>query len=169
MRFLQTHNQGLCQLLLTSAPSAPHLTVSLYLCSSGSNARGESRAREGRRVSSKSPSRVRDGDEGVAGRKGREKYFSDKGSLICPPGKSMMFYTKSKLRKIESVARPVARLRRAEELEPSMTGLVEGRSSAFSLWSLGGRRQKSRGLDCDPCSQPHPQPGGCNEPGFPTK
>ena len=44
----------------------PHLTVPLYLCSSGSNARGESRAREGRRVSSKSPSRVRDGDVGVA-------------------------------------------------------------------------------------------------------
>ena len=36
--------------------------VSLYLCSSGSNARGESRALEGRRVSSKSPSRVPDGD-----------------------------------------------------------------------------------------------------------
>ena len=29
--------------------------MSLYLCSSGSNARGESRALEGRRVSSKSP------------------------------------------------------------------------------------------------------------------
>ena len=56
----------------TSAPSAAHPTVSLYLCSSGSNARGESRAREGRRVSSKSPSRVRYGDEGVAGRNRRE-------------------------------------------------------------------------------------------------
>ena len=56
----------------TSAHSAEHLMVSLYLCSSGSNARGELRAREGRRVSSKSPSRVRDGDEGVAGRNGRE-------------------------------------------------------------------------------------------------
>ena len=56
----------------TSAQSAAHLTVSLYLCSSGSNARGESRAREGRRVSSKSPLRVWDGDEGVAGRNGRE-------------------------------------------------------------------------------------------------
>ena len=56
----------------TFAPSAAHLTVSLYLCSSGSNTRGESRAQEGRRVSSKSPSRVRDGDEGVAGRNGRE-------------------------------------------------------------------------------------------------
>ena len=51
---------------------AAHLTVSLYLCSSGSNEQGESRAREWRRVSSKSPSRVRDGDEGVAGRNGRE-------------------------------------------------------------------------------------------------
>ena len=56
----------------TSAPSAAHLMVSLYLCSSGSNARGESRAGEGRRVSSKSPSRVRDGDKGVAGRNWRE-------------------------------------------------------------------------------------------------
>ena len=55
-----------------SAHSTAHLTVSLYLCSSGSNAWGESRAREGCRVSSKSPSRVRDGDEGVAGRNGRE-------------------------------------------------------------------------------------------------
>ena len=61
--FQQTHNQGLRQYLLT---------VSLYLCSTGSNAQGESRAREGRSVSSKSPSRVRDGDEGVAGRNGRE-------------------------------------------------------------------------------------------------
>ena len=34
------------------------MTVSMYLCSSRSNARGESRAREGHRVSSKSPSRV---------------------------------------------------------------------------------------------------------------
>ena len=42
----------------TSAPSVPYLTVSLNLCSSGSNARDESRAREGRRVRSKSPSRV---------------------------------------------------------------------------------------------------------------
>ena len=49
-----------------------HLTVYLFLSTSGSNARGESRALEGRRVSSKSPSRVQDGDEGVAGRKYRE-------------------------------------------------------------------------------------------------
>ena len=42
----------------TFVPSAAHLTVSLYFCSSGSNTRGEARAREGCHVSSKSPSRV---------------------------------------------------------------------------------------------------------------
>ena len=41
-----------------SASSAAHLTVFLFLCSSRSNAQGKSRALEGRRVSSKSPSRV---------------------------------------------------------------------------------------------------------------
>ena len=58
--------------------------VSLYLCSSGSNARGESKALEGRRVSSNSPSRVRDGDEGVAGRNGGEYVGKnrDKGSQM---------------------------------------------------------------------------------------
>ena len=56
----------------TSAPSAAHLMVSLFLCSSGSNARVESRALEGRRVSSKRPSRVHDGDEGVTRRNRRE-------------------------------------------------------------------------------------------------
>ena len=35
----------------TSVPSPANLTVSLYLCSSGSNARGELRALEGHRVS----------------------------------------------------------------------------------------------------------------------
>ena len=58
--------------VLTSAPSAPHLGVSLSLCSSGSNARGELRALEGCLVSSKNPLSVRDGDKGVAGRNGRE-------------------------------------------------------------------------------------------------
>ena len=56
----------------------PHAqSVFLFLCSCGSNAC----------VSSKNPSKVQDGDEGVAGREGREKYFLDKGSFICPPGK----------------------------------------------------------------------------------
>ena len=44
----------------TSVPSAAHLTVSLYLCSSGSNARGEWRALEGRCVSLKALQGVRD-------------------------------------------------------------------------------------------------------------
>ena len=67
--FFQTRVRELFLILSsgTFLPCVPHLTVSLYLCSSGSNARGESRAQEGRRVSSKSPSRVRDRDEGVAG------------------------------------------------------------------------------------------------------
>ena len=56
----------------TSVPSAAHLTVTLYLCSSRSDARGESRALEGRRVSSKSPSRVLDGDKWVAVRNYRK-------------------------------------------------------------------------------------------------
>ena len=49
-----------------------HLVASWILCSSESNARGESRALEGRRVSLKNPSRVRVGDEGVVGRNRRE-------------------------------------------------------------------------------------------------
>ena len=59
-----------------STASAVHLVVSLILCSTGSNARGELRApwRAPCLVSSKSPSRVRDGDKGFAGRNGREKY-----------------------------------------------------------------------------------------------
>ena len=51
------------------------VSLPLFLLRSGSNARGESRALEGRRVSSKSPSRVRDGDEGVARRNVRERIF----------------------------------------------------------------------------------------------
>ena len=34
------------------------------------------------------------GDEGVARRNGSEKSFPNKGSLICPPGKSMILYKK---------------------------------------------------------------------------
>ena len=61
---------------------------------SGSNARGESRALEGRPISLKCPSRIQDGNEGVAGRNWREKCFPNEGSLICPPGKSMSFHKK---------------------------------------------------------------------------
>ena len=94
MRFQQTHNLGLRQLFLTVSwdlvPCAVHLTVPLYLCSSGSNARGESRALEGCGVISKSPSRFRDGDEGVAGRSTTEMCFPDEESFICFPGKWMI-------------------------------------------------------------------------------
>ena len=57
------YNQGLHQLFLT---------VSWDLCSPGSKAWGQTRALKGRRISSKSPSRVWDGDEEVAGRNYRE-------------------------------------------------------------------------------------------------
>ena len=84
---------------------AVHLTVSLYLCTSWRNVKSELRALKWRFSSSESPSRVRDGDKGVAGRNGREKCFTVKGSLICPPGKSMIFH-KEETEKIEVVARP---------------------------------------------------------------
>ena len=67
--------------------------VSLYRCSSEIKAQGELRALDGCRFSSKSPLRVRDGDERVSGRNGSEKFFPDEGSLIYPPGKSMIFFT----------------------------------------------------------------------------
>ena len=47
------------------------------------------KAIEGRRVSSKSPPRIRDGDEGVAGRNGREKYFPK--SIIFFPAMKLSF------------------------------------------------------------------------------
>ena len=56
MRF-KNYNQGLWQLFLM---------VSLYLSSSGSNARGKSRALEGCCVSKKNPTKARDRDEGFA-------------------------------------------------------------------------------------------------------
>ena len=68
----------------TSGPSATQLTVSLYLCSSGSNARGKLSALEGRRVSSKSPSKFRDRHKRVAGRK-RQKSKQKIELLIAIP------------------------------------------------------------------------------------
>ena len=41
--------------------------------------------------------------EGVAGRNGREWCFLDEGSLICPPGKSMIFHKKKKQKIFELV------------------------------------------------------------------
>ena len=78
--------------------------VFLHLWSSGSNAQDALRAlEECHRVSSKSPSRVQDRDEGVAGRSVRG--VPDEGSLIYAPGKSMLFYEKE-TEKIELMARP---------------------------------------------------------------
>ena len=71
-------------------PRAVHLTVSLYLCSSSSNAQGQSRALEGHLVSSKSLSRVRDVDEVVAG--GTEE--KSPGVIFFPLGKEMILYKK---------------------------------------------------------------------------
>ena len=75
----------------SGGPKAPQnkdllpVSLPLFLLRSGSNARGESRALEGRRVSSKSPSRVRDGDEGVARRNVRERIiFLIKATPIQP-------------------------------------------------------------------------------------
>ena len=69
--FQQTQNQSLQQLFLkVSWDLCPKL--SFCLCSYGGNVRGEVKALEGHHVSSKSPSMVQDGDEGVMGRNGRE-------------------------------------------------------------------------------------------------
>ena len=66
-----------------------NLTVSLFLCSYGRSAQCESRVP----CQLKSPSRVPVGDQGVARRNVRDNYFPHKGSLICPPGNSMILPT----------------------------------------------------------------------------
>ena len=63
----------------------------------------ESRILEGSCVSSKNLSFVCDGDDRVAGRNAKEKHFPDKGSLICPSGKLMIFFYK---KETKLVARP---------------------------------------------------------------
>ena len=68
--------------VLGPPPRAAHRIESLFLCSFGSNARGQSRALEGLCDSSKSPSKVREGDERVARRNAREEFFPDNGLLI---------------------------------------------------------------------------------------
>ena len=106
MRFLQPHYQSLRQLLLTVYRD---LCATLYLFSSGSNARGESGANEGRRVSSKSPSRVQDGDEGVAGRNERGQCFPNKGNIDLPSRQMIFHLQKGNWKeKIELAARPGA-------------------------------------------------------------
>ena len=83
----------------TSMPSVAHLTVSLSLCRSGSNTWGESRALEGRSGSPKSPSRVRDNGEGVAGRNEREQYFPQRGVIDFPSRQINDFFCKKETEK----------------------------------------------------------------------
>ena len=79
------------------------------LCSSGSNAQGEWRALEGRRVSSRNPSRVRDGDKGVAGRNGREYVVFPRWGVIDLPSRQInYFFAKAKQKKIYLVPIPAA-------------------------------------------------------------
>ena len=63
-------------------------------------------AHEGRRVSSKRPSRVWTGDKGVAGRNYIESCFPDEGSLIRTPGNSKKKQPEKKQKKVALVARP---------------------------------------------------------------
>ena len=58
-------------------PRAAHLTVSFVSLQFRWHKRGGLRALDGGRVSSKSLSRVQNGDEGVTGRNEIDKYFPD--------------------------------------------------------------------------------------------
>ena len=69
-----------------------YLAVSLFLCSSGSNVRGESRALEGYRDSSKSPSTVQNGEELLGGTEERGKKFSRRGVIDLPTRQINIFF-----------------------------------------------------------------------------
>ena len=71
----------------TYAPSVPHLIVSLYLCTSVINERDEVE----RRVSSKSPSRVQNREERVAGGNGGQKCFPKRGHLLAQRANQWLF------------------------------------------------------------------------------
>ena len=77
----------------TFSPSAAHLSASMSLCSSRRNARGELRALEGRRVSSKSPPRLRKGNEWFAERNTKEKCVSQEVLLIFALRANQWFFT----------------------------------------------------------------------------
>ena len=74
-----------------------HHTWLLYLCSSRSNARGEVRALEGLRVSTKSPSRMRDRGEGVVERNYREKCRIENNVINLPLRQISAFFYLSAL------------------------------------------------------------------------
>ena len=88
------HNQNLRQLILTvsSCLCALHGTPDSAL----DNLllwKQHTRRVKGTVSALKNPPRVKDGDESVAGRNGRDKGLPHKRSLICAPGKSLIFFT----------------------------------------------------------------------------
>ena len=71
----------------------PHLAPDGYFWwSFGCNAQGKVKALEGCRLSSKRPSRVQDGDEGVVGRNIQEQSYPMRCHWFANPGKSVLFY-----------------------------------------------------------------------------
>ena len=128
----------------TSTPSAPHLTVSLYLWSSRSNTRGESRTLEGHRVSSKSPSRVRDGDGGVAGRNGRDKCFPDKGVIDLPSRQIHDFFYKRETEKSCVSCQTLTGLKASKSSPPSTS---MGLDLPPAYWTKESKNTKI----CDTC------------------
>ena len=93
----------------TSAPTAAHPTVSLYLCSSESNARGESRALERVQCVSalKKPLRGPRQRRGSCWKKQKRRVFLRQGVIYLPSKQIYDFTQKRKQKKIELVARPV--------------------------------------------------------------
>ena len=76
-----------CRRPETSAPRAAHLTVSLYPCSSRSNAQGPWRVP----CQLKMPLRVWDGDKGGTGRNYRKERFPDEGHWFALPANQWSF------------------------------------------------------------------------------
>ena len=76
-----------------------------------------SRALEGRRVSSKSPSRVLDQDERVAGRNEEEKYPHARGAIYLSSNQIDDLFTKSKHNKVVLMARPAITVTSSQSLK----------------------------------------------------
>ena len=110
--FQQMHNQSLT--VVIDNPSMAHLMVSLYLWSSRINARGESRALalKGAFWSPKALRGSKIRDQVVTRRNEREKCFPNEWSLICPPGKLMIF----------NLSGPPGHLRRIVSTQESIQG-----------------------------------------------
>ena len=88
--FTDTQSRLVPSAVIDSALRLPRLALHTMWCPFNSRVSeamdgARLRALEGHYVSSKGPLRFCKGDEGVACRKRREKYFPKEGSLICPP------------------------------------------------------------------------------------